>query len=60
MKEEASGRKRGRPRSGQRRIISFRADSDVAEVLNALRDAGGEMGAFVNRAIRKAAGEKAI
>ena len=33
MKEKASGRKRGRPRSGERRIVSFRADADVAEFL---------------------------
>lgn len=53
MKEKASGRKRGRPRSVERRIVSFRADADVAEFLDALRGAGVSMGAFINRAIRR-------
>ena len=60
MSRKASGCKRGRPRSGERRIITFRADADVSSGLDALREAGGEMGAFINIAVRKALGEKAI
>ena len=50
MNRKASGCKRGRPRSGERRIITFRADADVSSGLDAIREAGGEMGAFINTA----------
>ena len=60
MKKEACGCKRGRPRVGERRIVTFRADADVSSGLDAIREAGGEMGAFINIAIRKALEKKGI